>query len=226
MGQNNCCREMICKEQLKSDMQIEPRQRKKVNKQVGLALKEGEFCLDQMLSSNLRGIYDQHKWKLAEELGSETTADEKQIKTRVARKVEDGTYEGGWIKGTNKRAGEGRLVYPNGAFYHGNFDKDHPNGTGLKIFTDGDVYFGDFENHQMEGHGEYTSQEGITYEGEFHRNVQEGEGTQTWPDGTTYSGGWKEGKKHGKGKLLLSNGNSYVGDFKEDHFEGKGKYPK
>lgn len=200
-------------------------QTRKVNKKVGLALDDGEFkwLLDQRLSANLLEIYNLHKDKVTEEMDTDTTVESKDVEMKVAQVVKDGWYEGGWDKTTHKRSGQGRLQYPNGAFYHGNFEKNHPNGIGLKIFPGGDAYFGDFVNGQMEGHGEYFSSEGVTYKGEFYRNVQEGDGTQTWPDGTKYTGSWKEGKKHGRGKVTVSDGSSYKGAWKEDMMHGEGR---
>ncbi|CAI2375817.1 unnamed protein product [Moneuplotes crassus] len=180
--------------------------------------------LDERLKKDLRDLYDEYKEMVEEEMQPESEAEEAGIKFINVQAVQEGVYEGGWSTKSNQRLGEGRIIYHNGTFHHGMWDRNLPNGTGLKVFTDGDVYFGEFVNGKMEGYGEYFTSDGKHYEGEFVRNVYEGEGTEEWDDGTVYKGGWKAGKKHGNGKLDLANGCSYEGGFKNGLFEGKGTY--
>lgn len=184
---------------------------------------EFRWQLDERLKKDLRELYDEHREMVEEEMQTESEAEDNGITFKNVQAVQEGIYEGGWSAKSGQRLGEGRIIYHNGAMYHGQWDKNLPNGTGLKIFTDGDAYFGEFINGKMEGFGEYFTSDGKHYEGDFVRNEYEGEGTEEWEDGTVYKGGWKAGKKHGKGKLKLANGCSYDGGFKEGLFEGKGK---
>ncbi|CAI2373765.1 unnamed protein product [Moneuplotes crassus] len=181
-----------------------------------------EWSLDQRLKDEIRDLYEDHRHKIDEELDSRDHVHKKNFEMRNVSVVPEGFYEGSWNTKLNQRVGEGRIVFHNGVFYHGQFERNVPHGVGLKIFPSGDIYFGDFINGKIEGFGEYITSEGTRYEGDFTNNLKDGNGTQEWENGAYYEGGWKQGKKHGKGKLEFPDGSTYEGGFVNDRYHSKG----
>lgn len=161
----------------------------------------------------------------------------------VAFLPDGGQYDGPLLKG--ELSGLGRIVWPNGDVYEGEFEDGLFDGLGLyqtrsKIYegpfvqgtatgqgkitySNGNVYEGDVVNGLAEGQGKLLMQEGI-YEGQFKDNVFHGLGTLIRGDGAQYVGEFAEGKFFGVGTYSSSDGSIYRGDFKEDILEGQGEY--
>lgn len=153
-----------------------------------------------------------------------------------------GLLEGIWNNGLHLY---GRVVYPNGDHYEGQYrhmkrngigtfqslyrtveykgswaeDKKH--GFGSEILSDGSRYTGYFEGDLRHGQGTLTKANGEVYEGNFKDGKQNGPGTWTRPDGKTYEGDWLNGVKHGKGTLTTPH-SVYVGDFVQGKKQGMG----
>jgi hypothetical protein len=54
---------------------------------------------------------------------------------------------------------QGKLIFPNGDVYEGEFEKDLPHGEGKYIFSNGSVYEGEFAKGHLHGHGLFHFQE-------------------------------------------------------------------
>ena len=148
-----------------------------------------------------------------------------------------------------KKQGKGKLIFPDGSYYEGNFKDDLFNGTGILV-KDNSIYKGNFLNGKKHGKGKieiykkfnnnntkfnsYSKQisfnneniiEKKIYDGDWFDDNINGEGKEIIENEngiTTYIGNFLKGKKNGKGKLTLSNGSEYYGDFNEDLLNGNG----
>jgi len=58
--------------------------------------------------------------------------------------------------------GYGRLVWPNGRSYEGEFENDIKNGKGTYQWADGQVYTGEWHNGKQHGQGMHTALNGQT----------------------------------------------------------------
>ena len=149
-------------------------------------------------------------------------------------------YIGNIIDG--KKEGKGKLIYPDGTYYEGNFKNDLFNGKGIFV-NNNSIYNGDFLNGKKHGKGKIeidiiknnNSNNNINnnenkiekkiYEGDWENDFINGNGIEIIQNENgkiIYNGQFIKGKKNGKGKLILSNGSEYYGDFKNDLLEGNG----
>jgi hypothetical protein len=95
-----------------------------------------------------------------------------------------------WFEGNEiTRTGKGKLKWPNG-----------------------DVYEGDFVNGDRTGKGKYTWSNGDVYEGDFVKGDRTGKGNFTYTDGDVYEGDYVNGDQTGKGKYTFTSGDVYEGD--------------
>jgi len=97
-------------------------------------------------------------------------------------------------------------------------------GYGKVTFPNGDTYEGNWENDQMDGLGIYTWKIGGRYEGAFEAGKIQGAGKRSYASGNVYEGEFLDGKKQGKGVMVFSNGDIYEGDWNKDDMEGQGTY--
>ena len=150
-------------------------------------------------------------------------------------------YIGNIIDG--KKEGKGKLIYPDGTYYEGNFKNDLFNGKGIFV-NNNSIYNGDFLNGKKHGKGKIEIDiiknknsnnnnnnnnenkiEKKIYEGDWENDFINGNGIEIIQNENgkiIYNGQFIKGKKNGKGKLILSNGSEYYGDFKNDLLEGNG----
>lgn len=105
-------------------------------------------------------------------------------------------YAGSWVNG--ERSGVGKLAYPNGDKYYGQFEHNVAHGEGTYKYANGDVYSGQWVQGQKSGQGCY----------EYASNKSQLVGT--WVDGTITQGKW-----------IYSDGTSWNGDFKNGKPIGK-----
>ena len=84
--------------------------------------------------------------------------------------------------------GKGRLTYPNGSVYEGNFMSGKPWGRGKATSSNGDSYEGGWKDGKRHNAGEVH-----------------------YADGSCFVGTFKDGKKHGRGVLTLENLDSVEG---------------
>jgi len=138
----------------------------------------------------------------------------------------DGSVYTGQINGKGKKEGNGRIEWPNGNSYEGQWKKDKPNGEGTFTYANGIVYQGQWVDNVAKGHGVITMPNGCVIEGEW-TEMGNGTGTAVWADGTQYVGTFKDGAPHGEGVMTYPNGDRYEGTitiFMMGAITGHGKF--
>jgi hypothetical protein len=114
-------------------------------------------------------------------------------------------YIGNIIDG--KKEGKGKLIYPDGTYYEGNFKNDLYEGEGIYEWPEeGRKYKGEFHCGNIEGNGETQYNDGSLYKGKYIGGIKQGEGSYTWNNGQTFIGNWLNNELHGKG--ILNAGDS------------------
>lgn len=151
-------------------------------------------------------------------------------------------YEGQLENGV--RQGKGRLLYPDGDYYEGEFDCDMAHGLGtftsrrssyvgewkndvkhgnaVEEWDDTSKYTGQYYLDQRHGKGKFEWPDGSTYEGGFVNNSVQGHGTFTWKDGRRYKGQWNDNRMHGEGRYDWPDGRAYEGQYSNDLKDGEG----
>jgi hypothetical protein len=82
----------------------------------------------------------------------------------------DGTnYEGEWLKG--KKHGKGKQMFAAQEHYEGNWKDNMKDGEGTYVFANGDQYIGCYKNDLREGRGTYYHANGINYEGNWEKGM-------------------------------------------------------
>ncbi|TXF91726.1 peptidase C14 caspase catalytic subunit p20 [Neolewinella aurantiaca] len=94
-------------------------------------------------------------------------------------------------------------------------------GNGKMVFPDGASYDGDFRRGKFQGTGVMKYPGGAMYVGSWHKSVQEGRGRMTEADGTSYIGGFHDGKRHGEGVITFANRNQMKAEFAFDKVKGE-----
>ncbi|KAG7395100.1 Vacuolar protein sorting-associated protein 8 [Phytophthora boehmeriae] len=129
----------------------------------------------------------------------------------------------------------GRLKYPNGDVYDGEWIDGKRHGRGLLTFGAGGSYTGEFAHNLFEGFGVLRipkSQHPLTklwmrgekYEGEFLRGLKHGRGTWQTRGGDQYDGELKHGLYDGRGVCVYgSSGDVYDGEFVRGLHHGHGE---
>lgn len=107
--------------------------------------------------------------------------------------------EGIWIDG--KLQTPGKIIYPTGKVFLGDFDDNMIPTNGRLTFSNNDIYIGNFIN-----------------------GIPHGKGTYIFKNGTSYVGYFENGSFNGKGKLEKVNGEIYNGDFVDGLPHGFGIY--
>ncbi len=120
-------------------------------------------------------------------------------------------YAGDFSKGYID--GKGVMTWPNGDRYEGAYGSDKRNGYGICGYRNGDVYSGNYLNNIKNGTGVYKWKNGETYSGEWKNGRMDGSGTYTWPDGVIYTGQWRNGKRSGEGIITLPDSRVIRGIF-------------
>eukprot|EP00747_Dinoflagellata_sp_TGD_P218303 gnl/TRDRNA2_/TRDRNA2_90581_c0_seq1.p1 gnl/TRDRNA2_/TRDRNA2_90581_c0~~gnl/TRDRNA2_/TRDRNA2_90581_c0_seq1.p1 ORF type:complete len:326 (-),score=37.82 gnl/TRDRNA2_/TRDRNA2_90581_c0_seq1:40-1017(-) len=134
--------------------------------------------------------------------------------------LEDGTAFIGEYEGDERISG--RLMFPDGETYEGNYVNNKPGGSGQMNFPDGRLYEGQFQDGSPSGEGVMTWTSGQTYKGNFMAGLYHGKGTMTWPDASVFQGDFVDGKKHGEGFGRWPDGRSYWGYWENDLQHGDG----
>lgn len=155
------------------------------------------------------------------------------------------TYEG-YYKNNLRHDLNAILRMDSGHVYEGEFRNDKREGKGKMIWPDGDEYEGDFLANNITGQGIYTTRDfryegemkngaphkfgkminyrfNYEYEGEFWEGAQKGKGKITYMSGWTYEGDFLNNQPHGKGKRTDEQGVIYEGEFRNGLPHGKGK---
>lgn len=114
--------------------------------------------------------------------------------------------EGTW---KNDQLIEGQQIWPNGAYFIGNFknglyhgcEADEQEGE-LSIPNENLYYVGDFKDGQFQGQGRLEKTNEFVYDGHFIEGRVDGHGMkESFVDGTLYQGEWKQDLMDGQGKL-------------------------
>eukprot|EP00939_MAST-03C_sp_MAST-3C-sp1_P000073 g73.t1 len=127
---------------------------------------------------------------------------------------------------------QGRVTYPDGAVYDGQWCNQKRHGKGVLVESNGDRYEGMFENGVPHGQGirVYAFEMiegkfikgGRKYDGEWRFGAYWGEGTYAIGNGETYEGGFSDGTFHGKGTYRFNDGRVYEGEWKRGRQFGFG----
>ncbi|KAK1355398.1 hypothetical protein POM88_048654 [Heracleum sosnowskyi] len=98
--------------------------------------------------------------------------------------------------------GKGKLVWPSGASYEGNYKENLNHGKGASYEGPMGVTLmakGSWKLNRRHGIGEQKYQNSDVYEGFWNENKHEGSGRYVWSNGSMYIGTWKAGKMCGRG---------------------------
>lgn len=77
-------------------------------------------------------------------------------------------YEGQWY--LNKKKGKGKVQYPDGSTYEGDFDNDLYDGQGKLHWKQGYKYTGQWKQGRMDGEGKFKHYDGHILQGVFNNN--------------------------------------------------------
>eukprot|EP00736_Rhodelphis_marinus_P008614 Rmarinus@m.20832 len=138
-------------------------------------------------------------------------------------------YSGQWRD--DRQHGWGRMVYPSGNVYEGNWEHGVKQGLGMMHwYTKRELYVGDWKDNKPDGFGEYIwyreiglltpCQQHNLYKGQWKDGLRHGIGMFVYANGGCYYGQFKNNKKDGWGILTLKNGRQYQGTFRNDRLEG------
>ena len=137
----------------------------------------------------------------------------------------EGIYSGEINEISKERTGRGIQVWLDKSTYLGYWKNNKANGKGKLIYPQGDYYEGDFVDGKIEGFGHYVNKlTCISYIGDWKNDLQDGYGTEKWNNQTEYQGQYREGKKWGKGSIQFKDGSRYIGEFYSDQLHGKGRF--
>jgi hypothetical protein len=97
-------------------------------------------------------------------------------------------------------------------------------GCGKVTFPDGDIYEGQFKDGEIHGQGKLTRVCGEVQEGQFEKGVLHGMGKVILSNGDVYEGQFENGEACGQGKMTYANGDVYEGQFEKGVLRGHGKW--
>ena len=85
------------------------------------------------------------------------------------------------------------IAFPDGRLYHGECSSDGVlNGRGKLTWPSGDVYEGNWIDDKMNGRGKLVYSNGDTYDGDFLNDKRHGLGKYTCSGGEVFNGLWKD----------------------------------
>jgi hypothetical protein len=115
--------------------------------------------------------------------------------------------------------GDGKIEFPNSAWYEGEFKKGALNGRGTLIYLCGNIFEGIIENGKLLC-GTHTFCDKSIYEGSFFNHKFEGVGIMLYTNGSRYEGLWERNMRHGWGQMIYrDNGKdvrTYEGFWEDD----------
>ncbi|TKY62098.1 Phosphatidylinositol 4-phosphate 5-kinase 9 [Spatholobus suberectus] len=135
--------------------------------------------------------------------------------------VYEGDFSGGYIHGTGTYSRSDKLTYK------GRWWLNLKHGLGYQVYPNGDTFEGSWMQGTPEGPGKYTWTNGNVFVGNMKGGIMSGKGTLTWINGDSYEGNWLNGVMHGFGVYTWSDGGCYVGTWTFGLKDGNGTfYPK
>lgn len=142
--------------------------------------------------------------------------------TRTHHYSDNYVYMGPIVNGM--RHGTGKLVYPDGSSYQGQFRDNARFGKGTLRSKKNVVFFEGMFEYDYPKKGVLTYNNGARYEGLFNQGVPDGEGT-LYGNGkdATWDGEWKNGVMNGRGAFFYDNGDYFEGEMKEGKRSGEGR---
>lgn len=96
----------------------------------------------------------------------------------------------------------GRMTFPDGSRYTGEWVDDRVHGQGEHVYANGNRYKGEWVDGSITGVGVLTFADGERYEGELKDGRMQGHGTYVYVNGDRYEGEWKDDRRHGKGIVV------------------------
>ncbi|ETE60613.1 ALS2 C-terminal-like protein, partial [Ophiophagus hannah] len=144
---------------------------------------------------------------------------------RSEGRFKSATYEGEWCLG--KPHGKGKLVWPNGQNFAGDFKEGLKNGFGISLIPQGsndhyDCYKCHWREGQMDGYGIC---EGERYIGMWENDQRHGPGIVVLQSGVCFQRTFHLDRMVGSGVLLLEDDLVYEGNFTNDFKFGKLTFP-
>lgn len=123
-------------------------------------------------------------------------------------------YEGSYQDG--KRCGEGKMTFPSGDVYHGEWKDNKFNGTGTyKYKKSDDIYSGGFLDGQKDGKGVYEFSDASRLDGIWEKgNFSQGQ--WLFKNAGSYTGTFANGQPSGPGTFAFYNGITQQGEYKAD----------
>ena len=101
--------------------------------------------------------------------------------------------------------------------YIGEFKGEYRSGLGSMYYTNGEVYHGEWERDQPNGQGVYY-EKNSKYCGSWLLGTYHGHGEKVYENGDHYIGEWQTGMMHGKGVLAKGSGKVRDGYWDRDKF--------
>ncbi len=120
-------------------------------------------------------------------------------------------YDGSYVLGS--RSGVGKMTFPDGGVYYGEWSGNQMHGEGTYKYPNGDVYSGEWARGQKSGKGKYLFKYGDSL---FDGTWEAGDiatGVWSYPDGTTFTGPFMDGFPCGMGTYRFKSGNVQRGEF-------------
>ena len=125
---------------------------------------------------------------------------------------------------TNKKCGNGEIIYSNGAREKGTYYNNEFIGWNIFIDNQGVLYVGLFNKLGLNGKGlRYNKEINHIYKGDFLNSQRHGKG-KDYRNNSKYEGDFIKDKKCGKGKIIFDSGDTYEGEFRDNKFNGYGHY--
>lgn len=121
------------------------------------------------------------------------------------------SYEGMYVDGVKQ--GLGKMVFPNGDTYHGEWKQDKIHSDGSYMYANGDIFSGKFENGIRVGKGtyEYAADKSLLV-GNWADNIIT-DGKWMFKDGGSYVGRFENGKPIGNCMVKFPSGLQQDGEY-------------
>ena len=146
-----------------------------------------------------------------------------EVKLHIVQHTEGHRYFGTLVNGVCE--GAGRMVYPSGSVYIGEWTAGMRDGEGVLV-TPTTIFTGVFHNDAY-SKGTLLHPNGEKYQGSFVNNMAHGSGVQTFGSGIGaehYAGTFEYGAREGHGTYTFSTGECYVGQWSSDKMHGHGAH--
>ncbi len=133
-------------------------------------------------------------------------------------------YKGSVDLYTNKKCGNGELIYADGSQKIGTFYNDDFVGWNIYVNYEGVLYVGYFFKNKLNGKGlKYNPDKDNLYKGDFVNGKRHGFGIDIHKN-SKYEGDFYLDKKNGNGVIELNTGDVYKGEFRDNKISGYGHY--